>query len=404
MPRSSFARSLFAAALLFCFSAAAIAASDITPFNFHSENGQIGFTLKKDFHPVIAEIELQVVHVNRKVFEARVAGDQMLNWPTRNSIPEPGQSPEYGFRLAMKDHDGAWLNFYGYFYRDGGKLTFALSQQRAGLAGPTPLEFYKTLTEKAPSNAAAWLFYGVALTVKHENKFVFFASAPPPPPPAPPPPPPGAKEIKLSPMPPIPKDTAEDLKRYEEEDRQHKANEAAMREDLAAAVLPAIRKAYDLANDCQTKDAAMLYLNRIAVSLNNRQEARQWLLKRAESDCASKESVAESYYALGVEEWSCAYGLIEKYTNPKLKAADPFHFRAMTNSADKRQFDACLAAGFQHIEKALAANPNYVDAMFYKSLLYREKQKATADPDERKKLGDEAMKIAERAGKIQSGR
>lgn len=206
------------------------------------------------------------------------------------------------------------------------------------------------------------------------------------------------------PSPPIPKDTDEDLKRYAEEERQRKAKELAMRKEMTATILPAIRKAYDLANDCQTKDAVMSYLNRIAVSLNNRQEARQWLLTRAESDCASKESVAESYYALGVEEWSCAYDLIERYTNPKLKAADPFHFRAITRSEDKRQFDACLAAGFQYIEKALEANPDYADAMFYKSLLYREKQMVTADPVEHKELGDEAMKIAERAGKIQSGR
>lgn len=399
MSRLLLVRNLSAVAVLFCLSTAAIASSDITPFNFKIENGQAVFTLKKDLHPVISEIELQVIHINRKVFEIRVASDQMLIWPTGNSIPEPGQNPEFGFRLGMKDQDGVWLHSFGYFYRDGGKLTFGLSNGRENLPGPTPSEFYKALTQKSPDNAGAWLFYGIALTIKHKNNFVFFDSPPPPPPAAPPPPPPGVKTVNL---PPIPEDTPEQLKRYAEEDRQRKAHEAAMREDFASSVQPAIRKAYDLASDCQTKDAARSYLTWIAFSMGDKEAATQWLLKRANDECSSKESVAESYYALGVEEWACAYSVSGKYKDRK--ASDPFHFRRIANASDRQQFDNCLSRSAEYIEKALATNQDYVEALLYKSLIYREKLKVTADPVERKRLSDEASKITNRANEIQSGK
>lgn len=402
MSRLSPIRSLFAATMLACFLNAAITAGDLTPFNFKSENGQAGFTLKNELQPAIAEIELQVLHLNTKVFEVRTPSNQMLVWPTRNSVPEPGQSTEFGFRLGMKDHDGVWLHSRGYFYRENGKLVFALSPGTEGLAGPSPLEFYRMLTEKSPGNAAGWLFYGITLTEKHANNFVFFTSPPPPPPAAPPPPSPGIVVVNLPPIPSVPQDNAEDLKRRAEEERQREADVAAMREEMSKAILPAIRKAYELTGDCQTKDAALLYLNRIADSLGQTQEARQWLLKRAESDCSSKESLAESYYTLAVEEWACAYKVSGKY---KVKSeVDPFQFRQITNAADKRQFETCLSRSEAYIEKALTADPNYVDAMYYQSLLYRERQKVTADPVQHKRLGEEATKIANRASEIQRRR
>src|SRR5262249_35922335 len=45
--------------------------------------------------------------------------------------------------------------------------------------------------------------------------------------------------------------------------------------------------------------------------------------------------------------------------------------------------------GLQNLDKALALNPDYEDAMAYKNLLYREKQRLADDPEEKKKF--EAM-------------
>src|SRR5438093_2703406 len=45
--------------------------------------------------------------------------------------------------------------------------------------------------------------------------------------------------------------------------------------------------------------------------------------------------------------------------------------------------------GLENLDKALALNPDYEDAMAYKNLLYREKAKLVSDPEEKKKY--EAM-------------
>jgi len=408
-------RSLITAIILFCGVAFAKADDGMSPVSFHSEGDQSSFTLKKGLQPIIAEIELQVFARTNKVFEVRVPSDQPLVWPRQHPLEIPGQPLShlaYGCRIGLKAHDGTWLYSFGYFHREWEKPTFSLSENRNNLPGPTPVEFYQSLTRSSSENAAAWLFYGIALTTKHKQNFVFLASPPPPPPQPPPPPPPGTAakfSVPIS-IPPSPKDSPADMKRRAEEEKarqareaeeekQWKANKAAMREEFNAAALPAIRKAYDLATECQTKDAAMFYLAWMASSLNDGEQARQWLLKRAESDCASKEAIAESYYALGVEEWACADQITEKYRDRK--AGEPFHFRKITSPSDKRQFDNCLGRSEAYMEKALEANPDYGDAMAYKGMIYREKQKVTADPAERKKLEDEAIKTFERAGKLE---
>jgi hypothetical protein len=63
---------------------------------------------------------------------------------------------------------------------------------------------------------------------------------------------------------------------------------------------------------------------------------------------------------------------------------------------DRQKFDNCLTKGFEFIEKALALNPEYVEAIFYKSLLCREKQKASEDGAERGKWENEALKLSDK--------
>jgi hypothetical protein len=55
----------------------------------------------------------------------------------------------------------------------------------------------------------------------------------------------------------------------------------------------------------------------------------------------------------------------------------------------------------EYIEKALAIDPEYVDAMFYKSLLIRQQQMLTKDPAKRKELDEKAKKITDEASALQ---
>src|SRR5262249_49017295 len=148
-----------------------------------------------------------------------------------------------------------------------------------------------------------------------------------------------------------------------EEEKQWQAEKAALRNDLKMAQ-PAFLKAVGLLEDCQLKDTAMSYLAAIAGEFEDEEQSKQWLLKRIEIPCATNTTKAESYYALGVKQWSCAYTLTSKYSNPKQSATDPFHFRAIANPADKQKFASCLSDGAAYLEKALQANPNYTDALF----------------------------------------
>jgi hypothetical protein len=64
---------------------------------------------------------------------------------------------------------------------------------------------------------------------------------------------------------------------------------------------------------------------------------------------------------------------------------------------DKQKAEQCVAKGLEYMEKAMAIDTEYVDAMFYKGLLYRERQKLTKEEAKRKELDQLAVKIANEA-------
>jgi tetratricopeptide (TPR) repeat protein len=184
------------------------------------------------------------------------------------------------------------------------------------------------------------------------------------------------------------------------EEKDRKAQEA----------LNAYTKALSLANgDCKTEDNAIAYLAKIYDDMSadetsgKRQEYenkwREWMLKRAESQCATPEVKATAYHSISVRYWTCAYNQSQRYI-VKEKTADPFHARNFYHPPDKQKFDDCLAEGLKYNEKAVAINPDNPDFLFYKGLLYRERQKATGNDAQRKQIGDEAEKIAKRAEEL----
>lgn len=365
---------------------------------FRSEGQRISFTLRKDFLPAISHMSLDVFTPDiKKVHQQVVTADQSLVWQVKEmSRYTEGNTELYLCAVTLKPVNGEPFILPGRIMQVGKKLEFQLLQERpSNLSGPTPVEFHKALTVAIPDNGAAWFFYALAICETHRDEYgipAIWLAPPPPPPPALP----GAqiKEISL---------TQEELKRMAEEDKQWKAKKAAFQNDLKIAQ-PAFLKATELSDDCLIKDTAMAYLAAAAGEFDDEQQRTRWLLKRVESPCATNFAKAESYFALAVENWQCAYTLTEKYAKPKLKDSEPFHFRAIADPADKRQFDKCLADGFGYLEKALAADPEYSDAMFYKSLMYRERQKTTANLAERRKIDLEANKIRERGMELMKQR
>ncbi len=392
----SLMRSLMTVTLLFlCFSLTQAQEAHL-PVIFKSEGSQISFTVKKELLPVISHLGLNVFTPDFKLVHEQIGiADKALVWEVKEMSPyTEGDTYLYVGAVILKPIKGDLYVLPGQIMQSGKKLEFRLMKERpSNIPGFTPVEFYKSLTEIAPNNSAAWFFYGVSVCEQSGTGFSADQMTPPPPPAAPLPP--GrfvVTEVALS---------KEEQNRLDEEDRKWKTKVAALQKDLKVAQ-PAFLKAAELAVDCQTKDAAMAYLAAIAVEFDDTELQKQWLLKRIESSCATNSAKAESYYALGVKQWECAYNLTGKYANKK--AADPFHFRAISDPADKLKFGNCVTAGIEYMGKALEADPGLVDAMYYKSLIYREKQKTTANPAERKKIGVEALKIANRATEISKQR
>jgi tetratricopeptide (TPR) repeat protein len=204
--------------------------------------------------------------------------------------------------------------------------------------------FFKDTVELIPDNPTAWLYYGAALR------------------------------------------------------KQYLAVTGDERERRAKEAMDAYLKALEAAQgDCKLKDNAMGYIATIYDELGEPDKHREWLLKRAEDPCADDKTKATTYYSIAHGYWTCAYNQSTRYADKFKMSVDPFHTRNFYFEPDRLKFEDCLAKGLEYIEKALAVNPNYADALSYHSLLYREKQKSTKSEADRKKFADEAEKIAKRA-------
>ena len=95
-------------------------------------------------------------------------------------------------------------------------------------------EYFKSATEYVPDAAVAWLYYGATLT------------------------------------------------------KDYKAATGDEREKLANESLDVFRKALDLSKgDCKVEESAMAYITSVYDDLGKEDEWRNWMVKRAESSCAS---------------------------------------------------------------------------------------------------------------------
>jgi tetratricopeptide (TPR) repeat protein len=210
-------------------------------------------------------------------------------------------------------------------------------------------EFFREAKETDPSNSIAWLYYGATLVKEYKEP------------------------------------TLEDQKKKE----------------IANQAIEVYVKALELSgNNCISIDNAISYLATIYDDLKNNEEWRKWMEKRAEHECSKNDVKAQSYYSIGQRYWQCSYDETTRYADKAILATQPFHYRNMDYPAalpDKQKAEQCVAKGLEYMEKAMAIDTEYVDAMFYKGLLYRERQKLTKEEAKRKELDQLAVKIANEA-------
>lgn len=186
------------------------------------------------------------------------------------------------------------------------------------------------------------------------------------------------------------------------------ADQAAEKERIANEAIKVYERALELAGDnCKNRDNAISYIASIYQDLSNKDKWREWFLKRAEGECGQKDKATQAvvYYTVGYEYWDCSFKETNRYVDKEKLAKEPFHYRNMDYSpeasADKVKAETCATKGMEFIEKALAVDPEYPDAMFIKSLLYRQNQMLTKDEAKRKQLDETAKKINDHASELQ---
>jgi Tetratricopeptide repeat len=203
-------------------------------------------------------------------------------------------------------------------------------------------------TEYDPDNAVAWLYYGATL-----------------------------------------------VRDYRDEEK----NEGKKKE-IANQALQIFEKALTLSgSNCVNKDNAISNIAVIYDDLNDSDNWRTWILKRAEDSCSTKEGRVNGYYSIAVRYFNCAHDQTNRYQD-RTKVSDSWHYRDMDYPAalpDKRKAEDCVSKGLEYIEKALQEDPEHVNSLFYKGLLYRERQMLTKDTAKRKELGDIALRLNEQA-------
>jgi tetratricopeptide (TPR) repeat protein len=185
----------------------------------------------------------------------------------------------------------------------------------------------------------------------------------------------------------------------------NKEPDDAKKKEIANQALEVYRKAISLASEnCIVVDNALSYMAVIHDDMKDFDEWRKTMEERATSQCTTKKEVkAQSFYSIGVKYWQRAYDQTTRYQD-KFNT-DPFHYRKMDYSpeavADKRRTEEYVTKGFEYFEKALEIDAEYTEVMFYKGLLYRERQKMTKEEAKRKEYEQMALRIADEATALQ---
>ena len=141
----------------------------------------------------------------------------------------------------------------------------------------------------------------------------------------------------------------------------------------------------------QDVDAAHAFIAELYKGLDQKEENRNWVLKRINLPNQTDEIRAQSYYTLAVGYWEDAYKITQKYLIPRTQ---PPQYKPSKEweAGDAEQVKTLVTKGLGYMEDSLKINPKYANCYSYRGLLYREQIKIETDP----KLKDELTEKANR--------
>ena len=125
---------------------------------------------------------------------------------------------------------------------------------------------------------------------------------------------------------------------------------------------------------------AMANLAGLYSGMGNFDKAREWYGKRMEFEPDNPEPL----YGIATIDWQVSYDETGM-TGESVEFLD---------EERKAEINQLVSEGIDHLKRALELNPEYVDAMQYLNLLYREKAKLEEDEEEKRNWEREADKLA----------
>ena len=153
--------------------------------------------------------------------------------------------------------------------------------------------------------------------------------------------------------------------------------------DLARKAISTFEEVINRAEDQVDQTTAMANLAGIYSGMGDYEMAKEWYRKLLEVQPNNPEPM----YGIATIDWQLAY-------DETGMTGESVGFLSEERTAEiKRLVDE----GIESLKKALEINPEYVDAMQYLNLLYREKAKLTTEEEEKRNWEREADKLALRA-------
>ncbi len=150
--------------------------------------------------------------------------------------------------------------------------------------------------------------------------------------------------------------------------------------DRARNAIATFEKVIDKATDPVDQTTAMANLAGIYNGMGDYEMAKEWYRKRLEMEPNNPVPM----YGIATIDWQLAY-------DETGMTGESVEFLSEERTAEINQL---VDEGIASLKKALEIDPQYVDAMQFLNLLYREKAKLTAEEEEKRSWEREADKLA----------
>lgn len=389
---------------------------DISSYLFHSSNNQVSFTVKEALLrerflcPVCPSQEegvqtrLEVFSARQgKVFDTRAKWVQPLVWNLKDNAGRPVSDEQLlcvlQVTLNHTSYESTYFTF-GKLTRAGEQFVFHSPQTREGnFGGIDPVEFFKGQTLKAPADARAQLFYGISIVDGfgggHVSNLV----------------PQRKSSTPVGENATPPKLTDAELKNVKEQERKYRKSQT----EFLTKACPVLFKAADLASDCETKLAALEYINNSSSSFSDESNVDEYrflfeqvTLNKVKSGCQSSEESSQSYETLAnafltdatERILACAVRLSEQGRAPlnPQKSYDLFQL-CQAKPAERKRVENFLDKALRYADKSAEMNAGNATAYFVKGQVYEWKQRIAVNISERKKLGALAAEFLEKGMK-----